>query len=331
MNVQNASTGITTFDLASGPHISTVNISSANIGFFTAVGSTLNVQNASTGITTFDLASGPNISTSKISTATIQYDIAYGNVLSNSLCIFSSVYFSTAIGWDAQLSSLEVSTITANIINVIYISSYTISTINGDFTDLTFDNGYGNILNVTTISSQTLTYDYASGKNLSTTNISTANMVFDSGVGQKLLTSSIQVSTVMGFDLPIFTMDMTNRRVGVNLGPTQQPRATMDVSGVVFATNFLTTSDRRLKSNISTLVTPLRAPNAYRYHNDETHEEDIGVMADEIEAILPECVYIRPDGYKAVSYIKLVPVCFSLIQALTERLEVLERIHSNLI
>jgi hypothetical protein len=156
-------------------------------------------------------------------------------------------------------------------------------------------------------------------------------MVFDSGVGQKLLTSSIQVSTVMGFDLPIFTMDMTNRRVGVNLGPTQQPRATMDVSGVVFATNFLTTSDRRLKSNISTLVTPLRAPNAYRYHNDETHEEDIGVMADEIEAILPECVYIRPDGYKAVSYIKLVPVCFSLIQALTERLEVLERIHSNLI
>ena len=128
----------------------------------------------------------------------------------------------------------------------------------------------------------------------------------------------------MGYDLPIFTMDMTNRRVGINLGPTQQPRATLDISGIAFATNFVTTSDRRLKSNISSLKCSM-IPRAYRYHNDETNEEDIGVMADEIETILPECVYTRPDGYKAVSYVKLVPLCFSLIQALTERLEVLER------
>jgi hypothetical protein len=67
---------------------------------------------------------------------------------------------------------------------------------------------------------------------------------------------------------------------------------------------------------------------SYRYTNLETGEPDIGVMADEIEAILPECVYTRPDGYKSVSYIKLVPVCLSMIQALTERLSVLERLHS---
>lgn len=132
----------------------------------------------------------------------------------------------------------------------------------------------------------------------------------------------------MGFDSPIFTFDMTNRRVGVNLGPTQQPRATMDVSGIVFATNFVTSSDRRLKSNISSLIAPPLIPRAYRYHNNETNEEDIGVMADEVEAILPECVYTRPDGYKAVSYIKLVPLCLSLIQALTERLSVLEKLQN---
>jgi hypothetical protein len=132
----------------------------------------------------------------------------------------------------------------------------------------------------------------------------------------------------MGFDLPIFTFDMANRRVGVNLGATQQPRATIDVSGIVYANNFVTTSDRRLKSTITEMLPISSILKSYRYTNLETGEPDIGVMADEIEAILPECVYTRPDGYKSVSYIKLVPVCLSMIQALTERLSVLERLHS---
>jgi hypothetical protein len=318
------------------------------------------------------------------------------------------------IGWDAKISSLEVSTITANIINVMYISSFNISTFSGEFSNITFLNGYGGTLDITTVSSGILTYDYASGNSISTTNLSTANLVFDNATGPSISTtnlstanlvfdnatgvsisttyisttnlyfenaiglwanlsaaqistamipdlhvstingftideigrstfstlffstavglnatiSSMMISTIMGFDSPIFTFDMTNRRVGVNLGPTQQPRATMDVSGIVFATNFVTSSDRRLKSNISSLIAPPVIPRAYRYHNNETNEEDIGVMADEVEAILPECVYTRPDGYKAVSYIKLVPLCLSLIQALTERLSVLEKLQN---
>ena len=414
LNVQNASTGLTTFNLASGPNVSTMNLSTANLGFFTATGSTILVQNASTGVTTFNLASGPNVSTVHISTFDIGYNTAKGSILSNDLCIFSTVYFSTMIGWDAKISSLEVSTITANIINVMYISSFNISTFSGEFSNITFLNGYGGTLDITTVSSGILTYDYASGNSISTTNLSTANLVFDNATGPSISTtnlstanlvfdnatgvsisttyisttnlyfenaiglwanlsaaqistamipdlhvstingftideigrstfstlffstavglnatiSSMMISTIMGFDSPIFTFDMTNRRVGVNLGPTQQPRATMDVSGIVFATNFVTSSDRRLKSNISSLIAPPVIPRAYRYHNNETNEEDIGVMADEVEAILPECVYTRPDGYKAVSYIKLVPLCLSLIQALTERLSVLEKIQN---
>jgi hypothetical protein len=132
------------------------------------------------------------------------------------------------------------------------------------------------------------------------------------------------ISTVMGFDAPIFTFDMTNRRVGVNLGPTQQPRATMDVNGIIYASNFVTTSDRRLKSNILPLAVPPTIPRAYRYYNNETNEDDIGVMADEVESVLPECVYTRPDGFKSISYQKLVPLCLSLIQSLTERISALE-------
>jgi hypothetical protein len=136
--------------------------------------------------------------------------------------------------------------------------------------------------------------------------------------------STLRVSTIMGDEFPIFTFDMTNRRVGVNLGPTQQPRATVDVSGIVYATNFVTTSDRRLKSDIEPLSVGA-IPSSYRYRHIDTGEADIGVMADEIEIIAPECVYVRPDGYKAVSYTKLVPLCLSLIRSLSDRIETLEK------
>jgi hypothetical protein len=136
--------------------------------------------------------------------------------------------------------------------------------------------------------------------------------------------SSLQISTVMGQVLPLLTMDSVNNRLGVNLGSTQQPRATLDVNGIVYAGNFVTTSDRRLKRNIRAAEIPHTIPLAYRYENTETGEEDLGCMADEIEAIAPECVYTTPAGFKAVSYPKLVPVCLSLIRGLTERVAALE-------
>ena len=49
-------------------------------------------------------------------------------------------------------------------------------------------------------------------------------------------------------------------------------------------------------------------------------------MADEVEAIAPECVYTTPQGFKAVAYPKLVPICLSLIRRLTERVTALEHL-----
>ena len=141
---------------------------------------------------------------------------------------------------------------------------------------------------------------------------------------QTAVASSIQISTVMGQSLPILTMDATNNRLGVNLGPSQQPRATLDVNGIVYAGNFVTTSDRRLKRDIRPAEIPHIIPVAYRYVNTETGEADLGCMADEVAAFAPECVYTTPAGYKAVSYPKLVPVCLSLLRGLTERVAALE-------
>jgi hypothetical protein len=45
-------------------------------------------------------------------------------------------------------------------------------------------------------------------------------------------------------------------------------------------------------------------------------KHDIGVIAQEVEAILPEIVATRPDGFKAVKYEKLVPL---LIEAIKDK------------
>lgn len=190
--------------------------------------------------------------------------------------------------------------------STVTISSLWVSSING----LTPGSGGGGV----TSSLQLSTF--------STIYVSTAYL-------ENTVASSIQISTVMGQVLPILTLDSVNNRLGVNLGATQQPRATLDVNGIVYAGNFVTTSDRRLKWNIADLEQVHTIPKAYRYRSVDAPDGDIGCMADEVEAIAPECVYTTPTGYKAIAYPKLVPLCLSLIRSLTDRVVALEKQSNN--
>lgn len=154
-----------------------------------------------------------------------------------------------------------------------------------------------------------------------------STLYWSTAYGENTVLSSLQVSTVMGNGIfPILTMDGVNRRVGVNLGRVLQPRATLDVNGIVYAANFVTTSDRSLKWNIRDMepVQPADLPKAYRFASAEAPAGDIGCMADEVERVAPECVYTTPSGTKAVAYMKLVPLCFQTIRDLADRVKALE-------
>jgi hypothetical protein len=83
------------------------------------------------------------------------------------------------------------------------------------------------------------------------------------------------------------------------------------------------TSDQRLKTNITPINNALDKIDqitgvTYDWDTElqQRHEgHDVGVLAQEVESILPEAVVTREDGYKAVNYEKLVPL---LIQAIKE-------------
>ena len=82
-------------------------------------------------------------------------------------------------------------------------------------------------------------------------------------------------------------------------------------------------SDERLKDNITPITNALdkvKQIGGYEFDwNDKqsTYEgHDVGVIAQEIEAVLPELVTTRDNGYKAVKYEKIIAL---LIEAIKEQ------------
>jgi hypothetical protein len=57
-------------------------------------------------------------------------------------------------------------------------------------------------------------------------------------------------------------------------------------------------------------------------HVNEGH--DVGVIAQEIESVLPELVMTRDNGYKAVKYDKMVALLIETNKELLKRIEALE-------
>jgi len=94
-------------------------------------------------------------------------------------------------------------------------------------------------------------------------------------------------------------------------------------------------SDERLKENIQPIVDALSkvesiSGNTYDWKTgfETIHSHtgnDIGVIAQEVEKVLPEVVTNRETGYKAVQYEKIVPLLIEAIKELSAKVKELEK------
>jgi hypothetical protein len=57
-------------------------------------------------------------------------------------------------------------------------------------------------------------------------------------------------------------------------------------------------------------------------HENEGH--DVGVIAQEVEKVIPEIVTTRDNGYKAVKYEKIVPLLIEAIKELSNEVKELK-------
>jgi len=106
----------------------------------------------------------------------------------------------------------------------------------------------------------------------------------------------------------------------------------MEAGGDVVA---FSTSDQRLKDNIFIIEDPLQKINAlrgitFKWNNKaprkKSGNDDIGVIAQEVQKVLPNAVRQREgeEKYLAVDYDKLVPLLIEGIKSLNKKIEILE-------
>jgi len=125
------------------------------------------------------------------------------------------------------------------------------------------------------------------------------------------------------------TLDEPNALL--KLGSTTANPVTINSSGDVNATGDVVayySSDKRLKDNIVRIENPLEKVGkigGYEFDWNDKQEtytgKDVGVIAQEIQEVLPELVTERDNGYLAVKYEKIVPLLIESIKELKQEVD----------
>ena len=129
---------------------------------------------------------------------------------------------------------------------------------------------------------------------------------------------------------PVFATDAT----GNQAPKTDSSALTYDAStGTLAATNVNSTSDANLKENVETIVGSidiLKDINGVKFVWKELGTPSVGVIAQDVEKVLPELVSQRSDnGTKSVNYNGLVGVLIEAVKELSARVESLENQLNN--
>lgn len=98
------------------------------------------------------------------------------------------------------------------------------------------------------------------------------------------------------------------------------------IKGSIYAVSFKSTSDKRLKSDITEKTIDLSSVTPYSYYftNDKKRTPHVGLIAQEVEEVLPEAVSVGEDGYKALDYNAVVAALVGEVNALKKRVAELE-------
>ena len=209
----------------------------------------------------------------------------------------------------------------------------------------------GNILSITNGNSVTLPGGLGDnlGNHTATTNLDmnqkniekVANINFDpsrdGGIVDPHFLLFNQDGTITGQNLELIAVSKISLDAwngGVNIDPVDPANVThaLNVEGAVCATQYDCASDARLKRNVSVIPDAMEKINQLHGVTYEFMEENefnvhlpqttqAGLIAQELEKVLPEAVRETDLGFKTVSYDMVIPL---LIEAIKEQNQVIE-------
>lgn len=138
-------------------------------------------------------------------------------------------------------------------------------------------------------------------------------------------TSIISYNRSTGAWLPLILQEGTGN---VLVGTSNDAGYKLYVGGSIYATgNITANSDLTLKKNLKLIENPidkLNQLNGYLYQWKENHEYQYGVIAQEVEKILPHAVSTGKDGIKGVSYNQIIPVLIEAVKEQNKKIIALE-------
>ena len=166
-----------------------------------------------------------------------------------------------------------------------------------------------------------------------TSNVTSAGALMDSELTNLAAVKAINQGLTTSSDVQF--NDFRADSIGVGMAATSTS-GQLDAAGDIIA---FSSSDRRWKENIIPIGNPLDKIGkigGYEFDWKELTEEeketqhsrtghDVGVIAQEIQEVLPEVVKERDNGYLAVDYEKIVPLLIESIKELKDKVEHIEK------
>ena len=107
-------------------------------------------------------------------------------------------------------------------------------------------------------------------------------------------------------------------------GSTLNVASSPTFSGTVTAADFNSTSDERLKTNIETITdsgSKVAALRGVNFDWKESGAKTMGVIAQEVEAVIPEVVATDEEGMKSVNYQAMVGLLIEAVKELQEKVD----------
>lgn len=157
------------------------------------------------------------------------------------------------------------------------------------------------------------------------------------GVNSNIYTSDGAITTTLASR----NVDLNGKNLvfsgtgSVGIGTSPSASAKLDVAGTVKASAIDYNSDERLKQNITSLKASHEIINKLRpvsYFWNETGKKkggnaqlQYGLVAQEVEKVLPNIVSTDNDGYKAVNYNELIPLLLQTVQEQGKKIEKLQK------
>ena len=178
----------------------------------------------------------------------------------------------------------------------------------------------GAVAGVTTLNTITI----SSGGNVSGMGTLSCGAITSSG-GLALGANTITCGAITSSGVLTLSNTLT---CGIISAPTTNTINALSINaGTCTGVDFIATSDERIKTNIETISNALDIVKDLRgvyFTRIGQTKETVGVIAQEVETVLPEVVYTDSEGLKSVSYGNMVGVLIEAVKELSERLEKME-------